>query len=146
MTNPDVERVVDTDGHSVLALIIPSNHRNPGIRFITDHESEHQLGVLCWDKGHIVEAHVHNPLSRSVKSTQEVLFVRSGHLRLDLYSENGEYRCSRELSTGDVVFLPSGGHGLEMLEASEIIEVKQGPYIDESEKTRFLPLDNPHLS
>ena len=33
--------------------------------------------------------------------------------------------------------MAAGGHGFEMLEASEIIEVKQGPYVGEFDKTRF---------
>jgi mannose-6-phosphate isomerase-like protein (cupin superfamily) len=139
-----IEQVMDTNGVSVLALIIPAAHRNPGINFVTEDESVHQVGVLCWPQGHVIDAHVHNPLERQIDSTQEVLFIRNGKARLDLYSASREYQCSRELNTGDVVFLPSGGHGLEMLEDTDIIEVKQGPYRGESEKTRFIPTDNPH--
>ena len=139
-----IERVIDDDGASVLALIIRSSFGEPGINFVTDDESVHQLGVLRWSQGHVIDAHVHNPLRRTIDSTQEVLFVRKGRVRLDLYSANKEYRCSREISSGDVVFLPSGGHGFEMLEETDIVEVKQGPYQGESEKTRFVPTDNPH--
>ena len=141
-----IERITDDDGLSVLALIVWAHHRSPGISFVTGDESVHQLGVLCWEKGHKIDAHIHNPLARSIDSTQEVLFIRSGKARLDLYSAEMEYRCSRELGTGDVVFLPSGGHGLEMLEDTDIIEVKQWPYLGETEKTRFVPLDNPFLN
>ena len=38
---------------------------------------------------------------------------------------------------GDVVLLAFGGHGFEMLEPTEIIEVKQGPYAGEHDKTRL---------
>jgi hypothetical protein len=41
------------------------------------------------------------------------------------------------LQTGDVILLIQGGHGFEMLEETEIIEVKQGPYAGEQDKTRF---------
>ena len=41
------------------------------------------------------------------------------------------------METGDVVLLAHGGHGFKMLEKSEIIEVKQGPYSDDNDKTRF---------
>ena len=41
------------------------------------------------------------------------------------------------MKTGDVILLVSGGHGFEMLEESEIIEVKQGPYAGEEDKVRF---------
>ena len=41
------------------------------------------------------------------------------------------------LNLGDVVLFSSGGHGFTMIEESEIIEVKQGPYSGEQDKTRF---------
>ena len=31
----------------------------------------------------------------------------------------------------------NGGHGFEMLEKTEIIEIKQGPYANDKDKTRF---------
>jgi hypothetical protein len=43
--------------------------------------------------------------------------------------------------SGDVVLLSRGGHGFEMLEESEIVEVKQGPYESESDKFRFKGVD-----
>ena len=36
-----------------------------------------------------------------------------------------------------MILLAYGGHGLTMLEESELIEVKQGPYAGEADKTRF---------
>ena len=43
----------------------------------------------------------------------------------------------RDYQQGDVILLSSGGHGFEMLENSEIIEVKQGPFAGNIDKTRF---------
>lgn len=47
------------------------------------------------------------------------------------------YLESRVLVAGDVILLATGGHGFEMLEPSELIEVKQGPYPGDEDKTRF---------
>ena len=41
------------------------------------------------------------------------------------------------LFKGDVILLAFGGHGFEILEEAEIIEVKQGPYDESKDKTRF---------
>lgn len=41
------------------------------------------------------------------------------------------------LHAGDVILLASGGHGFEIIEAAEIIEVKQGPYLGDEDKVRF---------
>jgi hypothetical protein len=32
------------------------------------------------------------------------------------------------LNSGDTILLASGGHGFEMLEDTEMLEIKQGPY------------------
>ncbi len=36
-----------------------------------------------------------------------------------------------------MILLITGGHGFEVLEEIEMIEVKQGPYSGEDDKTRF---------
>jgi mannose-6-phosphate isomerase-like protein (cupin superfamily) len=69
--------------------------------------------------------------------TQEVLFIKSGKLRVDFYDEEQNYIESSLLSKGDVILLAKGGHGFKMLEQCEIIEVKQGPYCGEMDKVRF---------
>ena len=40
-----------------------------------------------------------------------------------------KYIESKIVEKGDVILLISGGHGFKILEKSEILEVKQGPYI-----------------
>ena len=141
---PGVDTVTSADGESVLAIIIHPVPREFGIEFVTSDDSVHQLGVLHWPAGHLIDAHVHNPMNRTIDSTQEVLFVRSGRVRVDLYDDAQSYQSSRVLTAGDVIFLASGGHGFEILEDADIVEVKQGPYRGEGEKTRFIPSNNPH--
>ena len=80
---------------------------------------------------------MHNAVVREVQFTKEVLFIRSGRLRVDFYDESKTYLESRILEGGDVILLAHGGHGFEMLEDTEIVEVKQGPYAGEGDKTRF---------
>jgi hypothetical protein len=58
-------------------------------------------------------------------------------VRIDFYSEDGQHLSSEILTAGDVVLLSRGGHGFEMLEESELIEVKQGPYDSDNDKIRF---------
>lgn len=64
----------------------------------------------------------------------------SGRVRVDFYSEEQQYLESAVLEAGDVILLAFGGHGFEMLEETEIIEVKQGPYAGDRDKTRFEPI------
>lgn len=138
-----VEHIWTRDGEELLAIVVSVHDSPHGINFVTEDDSVHQVGILSWPSGHIIDAHVHNPLTRTIDSTQEVLFIRSGRVRMDLYDRGQAYQCSRELVAGDTVFLVSGGHGFEILEDANIVEVKQGPYLGEGEKTRFIPTDNP---
>ena len=65
--------------------------------------------------------------------TKEVLFIRKGKLRVDLYNDQQEYLESKILEDGDVILLANGGHGFEVLEDVAMFEVKQGPYIDDGD-------------
>jgi hypothetical protein len=82
-------------------------------------------------------AHTHNPVSREVSYTQEALFIQKGKLHIDFYTQQQEYRMSRLLGAADVILLIAGGHGFEVLEELNMIEIKQGPYIGDADKTRF---------
>jgi hypothetical protein len=88
-------------------------------------------------KGYKIDPHLHNRVKRKIEYTNEVLLIKSGKVRVDFYDENKNYFESRMLNKGDVILLVQGGHGFEMLEQSEIIEIKQGPYVDDNDKTRF---------
>jgi hypothetical protein len=57
---------------------------------------------------------------------------------VDFFDEQQNYLESRELRRGDVILLIKGGHGFEVLEELEMIEVKQGPYAGDQDKTRFV--------
>jgi len=124
-----LERVKDPETGVDLALVIRAGFGETGINFVTSDDSVHQLGIIKWPQGHVIDAHVHNTMTRTIDSTQEVLFIREGRVRVDLYSEDRCFHSSLELGTGDVIFLMSGGHGFEILEDADIVEVKQGPYM-----------------
>lgn len=124
-------------GGRVAAIIVRSGYRPDGIQFVTPSDFSQQLGFMRRPAGYKIQPHVHLPIQRDTTLTQEVLYVRSGRVRVDFYSEDEILADSCEISTGDVILLSSAGHGFEMLEESELIEVKQGPYLDD--KRRFTP-------
>ncbi len=119
------------------AIILRSGFCEPGIHFFTPGDFSQQLGYMHHPAGHVIQPHVHNPVPRAVHYTNEVLFLRRGRLRVDFYTAEGIYLESRELGAGDVILLAAGGHGFEVLDEVEMIEVKQGPYAGEADKTRF---------
>lgn len=124
-------------GKKLLAMILRADYKAEGIQFFTPSDFSQQLGYMNRPAGYVIPPHVHNPVPREVQYTKEVLFIRSGRVRIDFYTEAQEYLESTILMTGDVILLAYGGHGFEMLEPSEMIEVKQGPYAGEKDKTRF---------
>jgi len=128
-----------------LALIIRADYRSDGIEFFTPDTYSQQVGYMNRPRGYVIPPHVHNPVAREVHFTKEVLLIKSGRLRVDFYSDEQAYLESALLLRGDVILLAFGGHGFEMLEDSEIIEVKQGPYAGESDKTRFGPVATDRL-
>lgn len=121
----------------MLALIVRNEYSKPGVNFLTPDELSQQLAYMSHPAGKIIGAHVHNPVARTVAYTQETLFIKRGCLRVDFFDEEQNYLRSRELRTGDVILLIKGGHGFEVLEELEMIEVKQGPYAGDQDKTRF---------
>lgn len=122
----------------LLALIVSQQFSKPGIHFFTPDEFSQQLAYMRHPVGRVILPHVHKSVIREVQYTQEVLVLKRGKLRADFYNEQQEYLESHLLSAGDVVLLIKGGHGFEVLEEVEMIEVKQGPFLGEQDKTRFV--------
>ena len=131
-----IERICAPGGQE-LAIILRRDFRRDGIHFITANDYSQQLGYMNRPAGYTIAPHVHNPVAREVRFTKEVLFVKSGSVRVDFYTEEQAYIESTILQAGDVILLAYGGHGFTMLEPTEMIEVKQGPYVGDQDKTRF---------
>ena len=129
----------------LLSIIIRRTYQKDGIEFFTSDDSPQQIGYMKRPKNYVVPPHTHNQVRREITSTHEVLFIKSGKIRVDFYIDQNIYLKSRILHQGDVILLAGGGHGFEMIEESEIIEVKQGPYISEVDKVRFEPVSKCNL-
>lgn len=121
----------------MIALILRSDYHKEGIEFFTPGNFSQQLAYMNRPVGHKISPHVHNKVRREVLFTQEVLFIKKGKVKVDFFNDAQKYLESVILNTGDVILLSSGGHGFEMLEQTEIIEVKQGPYSGDADKIRF---------
>lgn len=123
----------------LLALVVRRDFVADDIHFFTESDSSQQLGYMNRAAGYVVHPHRHNETNRHVAVTQEVLLIRTGSCRLDLYGDGDSVIESTILMAGDVALLAHGGHGLVMLEPTQIIEVKQGPFGGDEDKTRFTP-------
>lgn len=135
MENSFVETIVH--GLEPIALIIRAGYDEPGVHFFTPGNFSQQVAFMRHPQGKKIATHVHNLLSRQVLYTQEVLFIRKGRLKVNLYSSDRKFLAAPILEEGDVILLCGGSHSFEMLEETSMIEVKQGPYAGDDDKTRF---------
>lgn len=123
-----------------LGAIVRSTYHNSGIGFFSEENDGLQLGYMNRPDGHVIVPHTHNKIKREVYYTEEILFIRSGEVRVDFYDDNQQYIESHMVHSGDIVILKGGGHGFKVLERADIFEVKQGPYLGAQDKVRFEPI------
>ncbi|MBI5807001.1 MAG: hypothetical protein HZA74_01250 [Ignavibacteriales bacterium] len=126
----------------LIAIVIRNNFQSDGIKFFTPDSFPQQLGYMNRKSGYKIQPHIHNPVVREVIWTQEVIFIKSGKVRVDFYDKDKNYLKSIILNKGDFILLAAAGHGFVMLENSEIIEIKQGPFCADKDKFRFESVDD----
>jgi hypothetical protein len=124
---PPIEQV--TREGEVYAIIARASMPRTGFNFVSRPEDSLQLGVNHYAAGGTVKPHMHLPLERQLINTLEVLHIDSGAAALVLYDEEKRAFYETQLVAGDTVVLMRGGHGLQILQETRIIEVKQGPYL-----------------
>ena len=135
MSDAKVETIVD--GLEPIAVLIRADYDAEGLHFFTPNSFSQQVAYMRHPKNKVIAPHVHNLIARQVLNTQEVLLVRKGLVEVSLYNGGKEFLTSRVLKAGDLIMLCGGGHSLKMLEETSMIEIKQGPYVGDSDKTRF---------
>ena len=121
----------------LFSIIIRAGFEKDGIEFFTPDVFSQQLAYMKRPKDYVIPPHIHNIVKREIVFTKEVLIIRKGRIRVDFYDDDKNYLESSIVGAGDVILLAFGGHGFEMIEESEIIEVKQGPYAGDGDKTIF---------
>ena len=132
-----VERI--QRGGTLFAIVVRSNFEFSGVNFVTNPESSQQIAYMRHDKGKTIPPHYHNDVRRVVHYTREVLIIRRGSLKCDLYDDQQQFLESVIINQGDLIALTSGGHGFVALTEIEMIEIKQGPYAGADDKTHFSP-------
>lgn len=111
-----------------------------GIRFgpmpkgtspVTEPHEQLQMLTLNHRKGTYLKAHMHAPMKRITTRLQECLIVRKGRIKIDLYSPEKNLFKSIFLNPGQVFILLNGGYGIHMMKDAELIEVKNGPFLED---------------
>jgi hypothetical protein len=132
-----VTKICSIDGQ-VIAIIAPPNSLNKdGTYFLTDEQLSIQLAVINRSAGLKDARHFHPQFERVIKETIECLIIVGGKIKITFYDQVNQYindYCGQE---GDVILFVSGGHSIEYLEPSKLIEIRQGPYNRQMDKVRF---------
>ena len=119
------------------ALIIKQKRKftKKGVDFITDDENLIQLGFLNHNKNHKIKPHIHLKKTRIINYCTEVLLIEKGKVKVTFYDQSkNNIKKDKILNRGDIIILFQGGHGFEILEKTQIVEIKQGPYIEGKDK------------
>ena len=119
------------------ALLIKKKRRfiKKGVDFVTKESDLMQLGFLNHKKKHKIKSHIHLKKPRIINYCTEVLLIEKGKVKITFYdSKNRNIKKDQILNKGDIIILFQGGHGFEILEKTQIIEVKQGPYVENKDK------------
>ena len=123
----------------ILCIIYRDKDWVKGLNFITPPEMFVQVGSWWYDRGKILDKHIHKDFDRLANRTQECVYVRKGSMEVTVYTESYEELSKFNLTEGDMAVFAYGGHGYKILEDdTQIIESKNGPFIDvETDKTKF---------
>jgi hypothetical protein len=126
-----------SDNGKLIAIIVRDKFKEKGACFFTPNRLSQQLAYMRYPKGRTIQPHIHNPIKRQIMANCEVLFIKKGRLRVHFYSYKRKYLESRILKANDLVLLVGGGHGFKALKGLEMIEVKQGPYLERRDNIKF---------
>lgn len=136
-----MDNVIKIENEGIeLGAIVRSTYHNSGIGFFSADNDGLQLGYMNRPDDYVIVPHTHNKIKREVFFTEEILFVRSGMIRVDFYDDKQQYVESYIARGGDIIILKAGGHGFKIIERADIFEVKQGPYLGAQDKVRFEPI------
>ena len=123
----------------LLALVVRNNFQSTGTNFVSEDSWPFQVGFHKRKEGFRYKSHITSPF-KEVKDfvPNKIYYVTKGTLGIDIYDQEGEKFTYIKINQGDLIIFVSGGHGVDLLDDSDFIEIKQGPYRGTEEDKRFL--------
>jgi len=110
------------------AIFVPGTAEYDGIKFFTSPQNDLQIALMTRDFNSPVHAHQHLLTQRTVHSTQEFVWIREGKAHVVIYDDDLTISHELTLCTGDSILFVSGGHAINFLIRTQLLEIKQGPY------------------
>lgn len=121
----------------IYAYIIDVSKINERFAFFSGSDLSIQLGYMEKKKGDLIKPHLHLTQKREIFDTQEILYLKKGDVTINFYDSNMVLFHKERIFKESFIHLIKGGHGFEINEDSVIFEVKQGPYLAETDKIVF---------
>ena len=125
---------------NIFAYIFKITNKN-GVNFFTPKKITQQVGILNHKKGHKINPHIHFKNPRKIAYTTEVLIILKGKVRVDFFNKQKKYLFSKILKENDIIMLVHGAHGFKVVKKVQMLEIKQGPYINKLDKIKFNEID-----
>jgi cupin fold WbuC family metalloprotein len=130
-----VEKIIFKKELFALILRKKNQFKKYGVNFFTNNKDLLQVGLIKHKRNHQIKSHKHIKKIRKINYCTEVLIIKKGKLKIRFYNNNGiNIKKDKTLRKEDIIILFKGGHGFLIKEKLEMIEVKQGPYIKNSDK------------
>lgn len=125
-------------GDDLYAIVVKAEfHPEQKYNFFSPQDGYLQFGINTYKAEDKIADHIHLPCERSVTRVEEIISLRKGRLNVRIFDENENQLALVEMKTGDILYQIQGGHGFDILEDSEIFEIKQGPYTSKVEDKRL---------
>lgn len=104
--------------------------------FITKDSFLLQVGQLVFPKGYYAKKHKHKINIRHIPYTAEVLFIKSGRLKYNIWDYDNPAKLIKEgiAEENEILILGKVAHSFESLSMTKIIEIKQGPFLGSKDK------------
>lgn len=108
-----------------------------GVNFVTSGSENLEVGLMKHKKGRVIVPHVHINIKREIYGTQEAVYIKKGKVLVEFY-DSAKIKCGQIIIEKEqLIILTGGAHGFVMIEDTEMIEIKNGPYAGELDKERF---------
>ena len=127
------------DGPKLLAIFVRADYDPPKTRFLTENSEPLQFGIGVFPAGHEVMPHRHTGKPVNIDVFQEFILLPSGKAIAKVYNEEGGLISSMTMKAGDSLLLLRGGHGFTFLEPTQLLEIKQGPFLGTATMKAPLP-------
>ncbi|MBN2585365.1 hypothetical protein JXA59_01815 [Patescibacteria group bacterium] len=117
------------NGDRIIAWVFEGKFKE-GTEPLTDENWALQVIGLKHPKGKVLVAHRHQPMPRTTERLMEMLMIITGRVRVTIYDQQTPLEVI-ELTAGQGVMLVDGGIGIEVIEDAQMLEFKNGPFLED---------------